>query len=130
MIGVAYHQTAPAPTGGPTEAFEHFLRRYDDPAVRSTVRAQLQQMADKGVTHISTRLWYPIDGASTIAFGPPYTANWQSKLSQYVADVGSITSRVDGHRLTLYLISVPDMRASIVKGLKTPVGKCARDLKW
>ena len=31
---------------------------------------------------------------------------------------------------TLYLLSIPDMRESIRKGLKTPVGKCAKDLKW
>jgi antitoxin YefM len=27
---------------------------------------------------------------------------------------------------TLYLLSIPDMRRSIVKGLKTPVSKCAK----
>ena len=31
---------------------------------------------------------------------------------------------------TLYLISVPGMRDSIVKGLKTPVGKCNKEIKW
>lgn len=31
---------------------------------------------------------------------------------------------------TLYLISIPDMRASIVKGLKTPVRKCKQELDW
>jgi PHD/YefM family antitoxin component YafN of YafNO toxin-antitoxin module len=31
---------------------------------------------------------------------------------------------------TLYLTSVPGLRASIVKGLKTPVAKCARELDW
>ena len=31
---------------------------------------------------------------------------------------------------TLYLLSVPDMRESIRKGLKTPVEKCAKELKW
>ena len=31
---------------------------------------------------------------------------------------------------TLYLLSVPGMRESIRKGLKTPVEKCAKDLKW
>ena len=31
---------------------------------------------------------------------------------------------------TLYLISVPGMRDSIVKGLKTPVGKCKKEIKW
>jgi antitoxin YefM len=31
---------------------------------------------------------------------------------------------------TLYLTSMPGMRASILKGLKTPVKKCAKDLDW
>ena len=31
---------------------------------------------------------------------------------------------------TLYLLSIPGMRVSIRKGLKTPVEKCAKDLKW
>ena len=31
---------------------------------------------------------------------------------------------------TLYLLSIPDMRDSIRKGLKTPVEKCSKDLKW
>ena len=31
---------------------------------------------------------------------------------------------------TLYLSSIPGMKESIVKGLKTPVEKCAKDLKW
>jgi antitoxin YefM len=31
---------------------------------------------------------------------------------------------------TLYLLSIPGMRESIRKGLKTPVKKCARALTW
>jgi prevent-host-death family protein len=31
---------------------------------------------------------------------------------------------------TLYLVSLPGMRASIRKGLKEPVEKCADTLKW
>lgn len=31
---------------------------------------------------------------------------------------------------TLYLLSISGMRESIRKGLKTPVEKCAKDLKW
>ncbi len=31
---------------------------------------------------------------------------------------------------TLYLVSIPGMRESIRKGLKTPVRKCSRALKW
>ena len=31
---------------------------------------------------------------------------------------------------TLYLLSMPKMRESIRKGLKTPLKKCSRELKW
>jgi antitoxin YefM len=31
---------------------------------------------------------------------------------------------------TLYLLSIPGMRESIVEGLKTPVAKCAKELRW
>jgi PHD/YefM family antitoxin component YafN of YafNO toxin-antitoxin module len=31
---------------------------------------------------------------------------------------------------TLYLLSIPKMRESIVRGLKTPVEKCSPELSW
>ena len=31
---------------------------------------------------------------------------------------------------TLYLTSIPGMKESIVKGLKTPIEKCDKDLNW
>jgi len=31
---------------------------------------------------------------------------------------------------TVYLNSIPGMRESIVKGLKTPLEKCKKDLDW
>ncbi len=31
---------------------------------------------------------------------------------------------------TLYLISIPKMRESIKKGLKTPLKECSRELEW
>jgi prevent-host-death family protein len=31
---------------------------------------------------------------------------------------------------TLYLVSIPGMRESIRKGLKTPVVKCGKGIKW
>lgn len=31
---------------------------------------------------------------------------------------------------TLYLLSIPKMRESIRRGLKTPVDKCATELPW
>ena len=31
---------------------------------------------------------------------------------------------------TLYLTSIPGMRESILEGMKTPVSKCAKELRW
>ncbi len=31
---------------------------------------------------------------------------------------------------TLFLLSIPGMRESIRKGMATPVGKCASELRW
>ena len=31
---------------------------------------------------------------------------------------------------TLYLLSIPGMRKSIQKGLKTPIEKCNKELNW
>ena len=31
---------------------------------------------------------------------------------------------------TVYLLSIPKMRESIIKGLKTPAKKCSRKLDW
>lgn len=31
---------------------------------------------------------------------------------------------------TLYLLSIPGMRESILEGMKTPVSKCARKVTW
>jgi antitoxin YefM len=31
---------------------------------------------------------------------------------------------------TLYLLSIPGMRESIVEGLKTPVDQCSEELDW
>ena len=31
---------------------------------------------------------------------------------------------------TLYLLSIPGMRESVQKGLKTPIKKCDKKLKW
>ena len=31
---------------------------------------------------------------------------------------------------TLYLLSIPGMRESIIEGLQMPVAECARDVEW
>ena len=31
---------------------------------------------------------------------------------------------------TLFLTAIPGMRKSILEGMKTPAGKCSKELKW
>ena len=31
---------------------------------------------------------------------------------------------------TLYLLSIPSMRDSIIQGMNTPLKECSKDLKW
>ena len=31
---------------------------------------------------------------------------------------------------TLHLIAIPGMRESILKGMRTPIGECAKELTW
>ena len=45
------------------------------------------------------------------------------------ADSGE-RGRLEVHPETLYLLSIPGMRESIIEGLKTPVEKCATELDW
>ncbi|MCC6123810.1 MAG: type II toxin-antitoxin system Phd/YefM family antitoxin [Pirellulales bacterium] len=45
---------------------------------------------------------------------------------------GVLVSEADWRAIqeTLYLISLPGMKDSILKGLRTPVEKCAKELDW
>ncbi len=45
---------------------------------------------------------------------------------------GVLVSEADWRAIqeTLYLLSIPGMRAAIVKGMKTPLDKCSPDLHW
>jgi PHD/YefM family antitoxin component YafN of YafNO toxin-antitoxin module len=74
-------------------------------------------------------------------------ANMKSKLSQLLdeAEVSHEPIHISGRKShgiliseqdwkaiqeTLFLLSIPKMRESIRKGLKTPVDKCATELPW
>jgi hypothetical protein len=42
----------------------------------------------------------------------------------------TLTASKAGLKETLYLLSIHGMKESIRKGLKTPIQKCAKKLKW
>jgi predicted component of type VI protein secretion system len=98
-VGVDYHATA--------ADFLHtaFVTIYDQSIVRQTVRTQLQGMADRGATVISTRIWL-VTEPGTDNFGETWRATFplsdqeQSNLHTYAQDVAAIQGS-GGNRLRL-----------------------------
>jgi hypothetical protein len=92
--GVDFHSTA-------------FITQYQDPAVRQTVRTQLQGMADRGATVISTRIWFVTEPGTT-NFGDTWRATFpmsdqeKANLRAYAQDVAAIVG-AGGNRLRLDL---------------------------
>ena len=84
-----------------------FITIYDQPMVRQTVRDQLQGMADRGATRISTRIWFVTEPGTT-NFGEtwratfPMTDQEQTNLHVYAQDVAAVQGS-GGSRLRLDL---------------------------
>lgn len=92
--GVDFHSTA-------------FITQYQKPAVRQTVRTQLQGMADRGATVISTRIWLVTEPGTT-NFGDTWRATFplsdqeKANLRAYAQDVAAVVG-AGGNRLRLDL---------------------------
>jgi hypothetical protein len=88
-VGVDYHATG--------LDFQHtaFITQYNVPAVRQQVLAQLQGMADRGATVISTRIWLVTEPGTT-NFGESWRATFPlasqeaTNLQSYAKDVANI----------------------------------------
>jgi hypothetical protein len=100
-VGVDYHAT------GADFIDTAFISQYDTPAVRQAVQTQLQGMADRGATLISTRLWLSrepgtpnVNGAYALTF--PMTSREQANLHAYATDVAAVVGS-GGNRLRLNL---------------------------
>ena len=84
-----------------------FITIYDQPGVRQTVRTQLQAMADRGASTISTRIWFVTEPGTT-NFGEswratfPMTDQEQANLHGYAQDVAAVQGS-GGNRLRLDL---------------------------
>ena len=82
-----------------------FITIYDQPAVRQTVRAQLQGMADRGATFINTMIWFVTPPGET-NFGEtwratfPMTDQEAANLRAYTEDIATIQG-ASGNRLRL-----------------------------
>jgi hypothetical protein len=100
-VGVDYHAF------GADFLHTAFITIYDQPAVRQTVRTQLQGMADRGATIISTRIWFVTEPGTT-NFGEtwratfPMTTQEQGNLRAYAQDVAAVRGS-GGNRLRLNL---------------------------
>lgn len=100
-VGVDYHST------GADFEDTAFIRKYDQAAVRSAVKAQLQGMADRGATILFTHLWMVTNPGET---GGDSDLNWRThfpltdqeeqNLHTYVEDVAAIIGS-GGNKLRL-----------------------------
>ncbi len=134
LVGANYHST--------TENFINppgpFLRLYNDPAVRSEVVSQLQQMADAGANIIKTHLWITRDPVFDAKFPTrkdepwilsfPLSVQELSNIEQYTMDVASIRA-ADGHFLDLrFALGWQGCAAYTMENSDGTFGHC--DLSW
>ena len=88
-VGVDYHAY------GSDFVHTAFITIYDQPSVRQNVRTQLQGMADRGATIISTRIWFVTEPGTT-NFGEtwratfPMTDQEQANLRTFAQDVAAV----------------------------------------
>ncbi len=100
-VGVDYHAY------GSDFHATSFITQYQKATVRATVRAQLQGMADRGATVISTRIWLVTEPGTT-DFGDTWRATFplsdqeKSNLRAYAQDVAAVRGAA-GNRLRLDL---------------------------
>lgn len=98
-VGVDYHAY------GTDFLHTAFITIYNQSSVRQSVRTQLQAIADRGATTISTRIWFVTEPGTT-NFGEtwratfPMTDQEESNLRAYAQDVAAIRGS-GGNRLRL-----------------------------
>jgi hypothetical protein len=103
-VGVDYHAT------GTDFLHTTFSTTYQQASVRQAVLAQLQGMADRGATVISTRIWFVTEPGIT-NFGEtwratfPMTDQEEANLHTYAQDVAQIVGS-GGNRLRLEVVTL------------------------
>jgi len=124
-VGVDYHAS------GADFLHTAFITQYHHADVRQLVRTQLQRIADRGATLISTRIWFVTEPGTT-DFGETYRATFpmsdqeQANLRAYAQDVAAVQGS-GGNRLRLnicmlWLGAADYTRGSLTTGLGfTPI---------
>jgi hypothetical protein len=103
-VGVDYHAT------GTDFLHTTFSTTYQQASVRQVVLAQLQGMADRGATVISTRIWFVTEPGTT-NFGETWRATFpmsdqeEANLHMYAGDVAQIVGS-GGNRLRLEIVTL------------------------
>jgi hypothetical protein len=119
-VGVDYHAT------GSDFIHTAFITQYHLPNVRQAVLTQLQGMADRGATLISTRIWFVTEPGTT-NFGDAWRATFpmsdqeQANLHAYAQDVAKIIGS-GGNRprlvlCMLWLGAADYTRGDLINGL-------------
>jgi antitoxin YefM len=80
-------------------------------------------MPSISVTQARSRLYQLVDDASSTHEPVQITGKRRNAVLISEGDWRSIQE-------TLYLVSIPGMRDSILKGLKEPLGKSSKSLRW
>jgi hypothetical protein len=119
-VGVDYHAY------GTDFLHTAFITIYNQSEVRQTVKTQLQGMADRGATVISTRIWFVTEPGTT-NFGETWRATFpmsdqeQANLRAYAQDVAAIQGS-GGNRLRLDLCFLWLGAADYTKGSPSEIG--------
>ncbi len=111
-VGVDYHAISPDFTK------TSFLTIYHQPEIRAEVRRQISNMAERGATVISTRIWLVVspgrpDHGETWRAHFPLSEQEAKNLRQYAQDVAAVsTSRGTSLRLDLCFLWLGSARYS------------------
>ncbi len=106
-VGVDYHST------GTSLETTSFIGRYQDPAVRTLVRSQIQSMAAAGAKLMGTRVWMtsteiaaPGATASSYQVHFPPTAQELANIRQYAKDVAEFGMKMELTPMRLWAASL------------------------
>lgn len=54
----------------------------------------------------------------------------REEVKNLTEQVQSLREELESVKETMYLLSIPGMRASILEGMKTPLEECSEEIEW